>query len=155
MFQSLLLLSLAALALAQQELDGASFAAAIANAKKSSSTLIVDLYAPWCGHCQRFAPVFSSLAAEKPEGLEFAKIDADANGASVEAIKSFSGFPTIWKVSNGKISEFEGDYTNKEELLQWAKQQVARFRQQGHSASKAGHHARVPTGGVCARDEAH
>lgn len=29
---------------------------------KSNEPWLVDFYAPWCGHCQVFAPTFDSIA---------------------------------------------------------------------------------------------
>jgi len=39
-------------------------------------TLIVDFWAPWCGPCRNFAPVFEN-AAEKHPDITFAKINTE------------------------------------------------------------------------------
>jgi thioredoxin 2 len=41
-------------------------------------TLIVDFWAPWCGPCRGFAPVFEK-AAEKHGDITFAKLNTDEN----------------------------------------------------------------------------
>ena len=40
-------------------------------------TVIVDYWAPWCGPCRGFAPVFERVAEKNPD-IVFAKVNTDA-----------------------------------------------------------------------------
>lgn len=42
----------------------------------SNSTVIVDYWAPWCGPCRGFAPVFEKVAESHPD-VVFAKVNTD------------------------------------------------------------------------------
>ena len=42
----------------------------------SNSTVIVDYWAPWCGPCRGFAPVYEKVAEANPD-VVFAKVNTD------------------------------------------------------------------------------
>lgn len=75
--------------------------------------VLLEYYAPWCGHCKALAPIYDELAKQHAsnEKLTIAKIDATANeipGANV------SGFPTLKFYIPGKKNapiDFSGDRT--------------------------------------------
>ena len=57
--------------------------------------VLLEVYAPWCGHCQQLEPVYKELAEKSAsvENLVIAKMDATANEHSAINIE---GFPTIY-----------------------------------------------------------
>jgi thioredoxin 1 len=42
----------------------------------SNATVIVDYWAPWCGPCRGFAPIFERVAEANPD-VVFAKVNTD------------------------------------------------------------------------------
>jgi thioredoxin 1 len=42
----------------------------------SNPTVVVDYWAPWCGPCRGFAPVFEKVAEKNPD-IVFAKVNTD------------------------------------------------------------------------------
>lgn len=75
--------------------------------------VLVEFYAPWCGHCKKLTPIYDELAKnlKHNSNLVIAKMDATAN--EVESV-SVQGFPTIKFWPAGKKSapqDFNGDRT--------------------------------------------
>jgi protein disulfide isomerase family A protein 3 len=73
--------------------------------------VLIEFYAPWCGHCKSLAPKYEELATKLKEETDIviAKMDATAN--DVPKPYEVRGFPTIYYAPKGSKSSpqtFEG-----------------------------------------------
>jgi protein disulfide isomerase family A protein 3 len=66
--------------------------------------VLIEFYAPWCGHCKTLAPVYEELAKKLSDStdLVIAKMDATAN--DVPANYDVKGFPTLYYAPKGSKS---------------------------------------------------
>lgn len=78
---------------------------------ENNKFVMVEFYAPWCGHCQALAPEYAAAATElKGEDVVLAKIDAaEENELSQEY--DVQGFPTIYFFIDGVRKPYTGQRT--------------------------------------------
>jgi protein disulfide-isomerase-like protein len=67
----------------------------------SNRFVMVEFYAPWCGHCQALAPEYAIAATKlKPEGVFLAKVDATKE-TDLAQKHEVQGFPTMIFFTDG------------------------------------------------------
>lgn len=62
-----------------------------------SQGVLVEYFAPWCGHCKNLAPIYEQVAdafASKKDDVLIAKVDADKN-KDLGQKAGVKGFPTL------------------------------------------------------------
>lgn len=81
-------------------------------AMNKDKNVLVEFYAPWCGHCKQLAPIYEQLAEKfaKNEDIVIAKMDATANELEHTKIKNF---PTLklYKKGDNSVVDYNGERT--------------------------------------------
>ncbi|KAI8624942.1 thioredoxin-like protein [Xylariaceae sp. FL1651] len=72
----------------------------------SSTIVVTDFYADWCGPCKMIAPTFESLSTKysKPGKITFCKVNVD-NQQSIAQSHGVSAMPTFLIFKSGSIIE--------------------------------------------------
>ncbi|KAJ7980990.1 Protein disulfide-isomerase [Quillaja saponaria] len=90
---------------------------------KSNSFVMVEFYAPWCGHCQALAPEYAAAATElKGENVVLAKVDATEENELSQQYE-VEGFPTVHFFIDGVHKPYTGQRT-KDAIVTWIKKKI-------------------------------
>jgi len=76
---------------------------------------IVDFWAPWCGPCQMFAPIFEKVAPKFEGKAKFVKLNVDENPITANQYGIMS-IPTLAMFKDGEITERQSGFLDEEGL---------------------------------------
>jgi putative thioredoxin len=104
-----------------------------------SATVVVDLWAAWCGPCRVLGPILEKVVADTP-GVELVKIDVDANPRSAATFQVQS-IPAVYAIRDRKVVDSFVGALPEPALRQWiaglnpAPSEVDRLVEAGDEAS--------------------
>jgi thioredoxin 1 len=68
---------------------------------QSSTPVVVDYWAPWCGPCRMMAPIFEELSTQYHEQMQFAKMNTDDH-QNIPMSLGIRGIPTLIFFKDGR-----------------------------------------------------
>ena len=85
---------------------------------QGNKPVVVDFWAPWCGPCVGFAPVFEQAAQKNSDQLRFVKVDTEAE-QMLGSQFNIRSIPTLMVFKNGKVVDQLNGALPQQQFEQW------------------------------------
>ena len=87
---------------------------------KADKTVLVDVFATWCGPCKMMSPVIDEIAEEMGDKVKVGKVDSDENPEIADKYGIMS-IPTIMVIKNGEVVKTWVGVTSKSDIIEFLK----------------------------------
>ncbi|MFP2506743.1 thioredoxin TrxC [Enterobacteriaceae bacterium RIT711] len=85
--------------------------------------VVVDFWAPWCGPCVSFAPIFEDVAEERSGKVRFVKVNTEAEPA-LSARFRIRSIPTIMVFKKGEMVDMLNGAMPKAPFDSWLNENI-------------------------------
>jgi thioredoxin 1 len=90
---------------------------------RSSTPVVVDFWAEWCGPCKMIAPHLEALADEMGQQVKVVKVNIDDNPLTPTKY-GVRGIPTLMLFKDGAVAATKVGALPKTKLVEWVQESI-------------------------------